>query len=209
MSVLPLENLDGKTLGSRAALPDHPVESFRQELSKAYPTAKVATKPGILSHRYLPLMDPSVTKNPETGSSGFVLSLWRNLKHEGDPFMVEHRPSSNLVCYDGLPPELTTGERYSYRARTVLTPKTSGVHQLSLSSCGPGKLILDGKVIINIERHWSSLKSSLFMSYGSPEERVDVKLEAGKSYELVFESISRELKPYKMTYTGMLEREEI
>ncbi|KAF6838663.1 hypothetical protein CMUS01_04514 [Colletotrichum musicola] len=226
-SILPLENLDGKTIafigpnaarsvssgGGSSDLAPHyrttPFESFRQELSKAYPTASVATKPGILSHRYLPLMDPSVMKNPETGSTGFVLSLWRNLKHEGIPFMVEHRPSSNLVCYDGLPPELTTGERYSYRARTVLTPKTSGVHQLSLSSCGPGKLMLDGKVIIDIERHWWSPKSSLFMSYGSPEERADVELEAGKSYELVLESISREPKAYDMTYTGMLEREEI
>ncbi|KAI8293164.1 putative beta-glucosidase K [Colletotrichum sp. SAR11_240] len=77
------------------------------------------------------------------------------------------------------------------------------------NSCGPGKLILDGKVVINIERRWWSPKSSLFMSYGSPEERVEVELKAGQSYELVLESISREPKPYNMTYTGMLEREEV
>lgn len=88
------------------------------------------------------------------------------MKHEGTPFMTEHRPSSNLVCYGGLPPELTTGERYSYRAEAILTPKTTGIHQVSLSRCGPGKLILDGKVIVNIERRWWSPKSSLFMSYG-------------------------------------------
>ncbi|KAI8305098.1 putative beta-glucosidase K [Colletotrichum sp. SAR11_59] len=77
------------------------------------------------------------------------------------------------------------------------------------NSCGPGKLILDEKVIINIERRWWSLKSSLFMRYGSPEERVEVELKAGQSYELVLESISREPKPYNITYTGMLEREEV
>ncbi|KAI8267932.1 putative beta-glucosidase K [Colletotrichum sp. SAR11_239] len=77
------------------------------------------------------------------------------------------------------------------------------------NSCGPGKLILDGKVIVNVERRWWSPKSSLFMSYGSPEERVEVELKAGHSYELVLESISREPKPYDMTYTGMLEREEV
>ncbi|KXH63878.1 hypothetical protein CSAL01_03112 [Colletotrichum salicis] len=69
--------------------------------------------------------------------------------------------------------------------------------------------MLDGKVIIDIERRWWSPKSSLFMSYGSPEERVDVTLEAGRSYELVLESISREPKPYDLTYMGMLEREEV
>ncbi|KAF4775276.1 hypothetical protein HER10_EVM0008621 [Colletotrichum scovillei] len=226
-STLPLTNLGGKTIafigpnaarsvatgGGSSNLAPHyrttPFGSFKRELSEAFPTAKVATEPGILTHRYLPLMDPTVMQNPDTNSAGFVLSLWRNMKHEGNPFMVEHRPSSNLVCYDGLPPELTTGERYSYRARTILTPKTSGVHQLSLSSCGPGKLILDGKVFIDIERRWWSPKSSLFMSYGSPEERVDVALEAGRSYELVLESLSREPKPYDLTYMGMLEREEV
>lgn len=131
------------------------------------------------------------------------------MDHSGKPFMVEHRPSSNLVCYDGLPPELTTGERYSYRGRTIITPKTTGVHEFSLSSCGPGKLILDGNVIIDIERHWWSPKSALFMSYGSPEERVSVHMEAGKSYELLLESISREPKPYDLDYMAMLEREEV
>lgn len=36
-----------------------------------------------------------------------------------------------------------------------------------------------------------------------------MELKAGQSYELVLESISREPKPYDMTYTGMLEREEV
>ncbi|KAF0328446.1 hypothetical protein GQ607_004242 [Colletotrichum asianum] len=225
--ILPLKDLDGKTIafigpnanrsvatgGGSSNLSPHyrttPFGSFSKEVSSIYPTAQVVIKPGILTHRYLPLLEPSVMRNPKTGSPGFVLSLWRNMKHEGTPFMTEHRPSSNLVCYDGLPPELTTGERYSYRAKTILTPKTTGVHQFSLSSCGPGKLILDEKVIINIERRWWSLKSSLFMRYGSPEERVEVELKAGQSYELVLESISREPKPYNMTYTGMLEREEV
>ncbi|KAK2758461.1 glycoside hydrolase family 3 domain protein [Colletotrichum kahawae] len=225
--ILPLKNLDGKTVafigpnsnrsvatgGGSSNLSPHyrttPFGSFSKEVSSTYPTAKVVTKQGILTHRYLPLLNPSIMRNPETGSPGFVLSLWRNTKHEGTPFMTEHRPSSNLVCYDGLPPELTAGERYSYRAKTILTPQTTGIHQFSLSSCGPGKLILDGKVIISIERRWWSPKSSLSMSYGSPEERVEVELKAGKSYDLVLESISREPKPYDMTYTGMLEREEV
>ena len=148
-------------------------------------------------------------KNPETGDRGFLLSFWRNLTHEGSPFLVENRPSSNLVCYDGLPAELTTGERYSYRGRCVITPKTTGVHEFSLSSCGPGKLILDGKVLLEIERHWWSPKSALFMSYGSPEERIQVHMTAGRDYELVLESVSREPKPYDLDPMAMLEREEI
>ncbi|KAH7000508.1 glycoside hydrolase superfamily [Ilyonectria destructans] len=226
-SLLPLQNLDAKRIavigpnaarsvasgGGSSNLEPHyrttPYQSLKTAILKRYPNATVETRQGILTHRYLPLVDSSVMKNPVAGDNGFVLSLWRNMTHSGEPFMVEHRPSSNLVCYDGLPPELTTGERYSYRGRTTITPKTSGVHQFSLSSCGSGKLFLDGKLLIDIERRWWSPKSALFMSYGSPEERVDVHMEAGKSYELLLESISREPKPYDLTYMGMLEREEI
>lgn len=226
-SVLPLQNLDGKKIavigpnaarsvasgGGSSNLEPHyrttPYQSLKTEIQKKYPNATVQTRQGILKHRYLPLLGSSVMKNPVTGESGFVLSLWRNMTHSGEPFMVEHRPSSNLVCYDGLPPELTTGERYSYRGRCIVTPKTSGVHQFSLSSCGPGKLYLNGKLLVDIERHWWSPKSPLFMSYGSPEERVDIEMEAGKEYELLLESVSREPKPYDISYTGELEREEV
>lgn len=226
-NTLPLSNLEKKTIavigpnaarsvatgGGSSNLAPHyrttPYDSIKAEVSKKFPSATVNTHPGILSHRYLPLFDADVMKNPETGKSGFVLELWRNMAHEGQPFMVENRPSSNLVCYDGLPPELTTGERYSYRGRAIVTPKTTGLHQFSLSSCGPGKLIVNGKTIIDIERHWWSPKSALFMSYGSPEERVDLHMEAGKEYDVVLESISREPKPYDLDYMAMLEREEV
>ncbi|KAI9150117.1 hypothetical protein HJFPF1_09872 [Paramyrothecium foliicola] len=226
-SLLPLEDLNGKTIavigpnaarsvasgGGSSNLAPHyrttPYTSIKTEVSRRFPSAKVQTHPGILTHRYLPLVGGAVMKDPVTGKPGFMLSLWRNLSYEGEPFMVEHRPSSNLVCYDGLPPELTTGERYSYRGRSIITPKTTGMHQFSLSSCGPGKLILDGTVIINIERHWWSPKSALFMSYGSPEERVEVYMEAGRQYDLLLESQSREPKPYDLDYMAMLEREEV
>lgn len=227
-NLLPLRNLDNKKIavvgpnaarsiatgGGSSNLAPHyrttPFNSFKTEVAKNFPSAQVTTHPGISTHRYLPLLDPSVMKNPVTNGKGFSLSLWRNMEHAGQPFMVENRPSSNLVCYDGLPPELTNGERYSYRGRCIVIPKTTGVHQLSLSSCGPGKLILDGKVLVNIDRHWWSPKSPLFMSYGSPEERVDIHMEAGKQYELVLESLSREPKPYDLDYMdGELEREEV
>ncbi|PCD23395.1 hypothetical protein AU210_014917 [Fusarium oxysporum f. sp. radicis-cucumerinum] len=225
--LLPLSNLDGRRIailgpnalrsvatgGGSSNLAPHyrttPYQSIKSEIAAKFPTAKVHAHAGILTHRYIPLVDQDVMTNPETGKPGFQLCLYRNMNHGGQPFMVEHRPSSNLVCYDGLPPELTTGERYSYRGRTVLKPKTTGLHEFSLSSCGPGKLMLDGEVIIDIERHWWSPKSSLFMSYGSPEERVKVYMEAGREYELLLESISREPKPYNLDYMAELEREEV
>ncbi|KAH8890264.1 hypothetical protein GQ53DRAFT_868132 [Thozetella sp. PMI_491] len=224
--LLPLENLEGKTIaivgpnaarsvatggGSSNLVPHYrttPYDSLKAELAEKFPSSTVKTARGIPLDRYLPLLDPAVMRNPVTGESGFVVSCWRNMTHSGDPFLIENRKSSNLVLYDSLPTELTMGERYSYRARSIVTPKTTGVHQFSLSSCGPGKMFLDGKLIINIERRWWSPKSPLFMSYGSPEQRVEVHMEAGKSYELLLESVSREPKPIEITYNGEIERDE-
>ncbi|KAM0279982.1 hypothetical protein ACHAQH_004311 [Verticillium albo-atrum] len=204
--ILPLKSLEGKTVavigpnaersvatggGSSNLVPHHsttPYTSIKAEIQRKYPSAEIKTHTGIITHRCFPLIEPSIMRNPNTGKSGWTL-FWRNTKHEGDSFLTEHRPSSYLICYDGLPPELTRGERYSYRDRTIVTPRTTGVHQFSLSSCGPGKLILDGQVLINIERHWWSAKPPLFMSYGSPEERVNVHMEAGRADELVLESL--------------------
>lgn len=131
------------------------------------------------------------------------------MSHSGEPFVTENRKSSNIVLYDTVPPELTEGgRRYSYRARCTITPKTTGLHQLSMSSCGPGKMFLNEKLIIDIPRRWWSPKSTLFMSFGSPEERVEVHMQAGQSYELLIESISREPKPIEIPYVGQIERDE-
>ncbi|XWW92475.1 hypothetical protein V2A60_000398 [Cordyceps javanica] len=166
-----------------------PYYSIKAEVAKKFPNTQVFTHAGVPAHRYLPLLDEGVMKNPETGERG---------------------PSSNPVCYDGLPLELTCGERYYYHGRCTVTPKTTGIHQFSFSSCGPGKLVLDGKTFIDIERHRWSPESALFMIYGSPEERADVYMEASRSYELLLESLSREPEPCNMDYmSGDLEREEI
>jgi beta-glucosidase len=83
------------------------------------------------------------------------------------------------------------------------------MHTFSLSTCGPGKLILDGEVLISIYRDTKSPKSPLFQSYGSPEERVQKLLVGGQSYKLELESISREPAYQEFTYHGDMLREEI
>lgn len=226
-NLLPLKNLDGKSVaiigpnaarsvatgGGSSNLNPHyrtnPYLSLKQRLENNAQSVTVQTAPGIISHRFLPLLDSSIMTDPITGESGFALEIFCGMTHSGDPVGIENRPSSNLTLYDMLPKQLTSGERYSYRARTTIRPKTSGLHEFSLSTCGPGKLILDGELLIDIERRWWSPKSPLFMSYGSPEKRVQVSMEAGRQYELVLESVSREPKPYDLTYTGDLEREEM
>jgi beta-glucosidase len=185
-----------------------PKDSFIERV-KEDSSIQVSYAEGYLPHRYLPLVDPSIMVDPKTNTPGFNLEFWTNIEHQGNVELSEHRPSSHLICYDGLPPSLTTGERYSYRGTTIITPKTTGMHTFSLSTCGPGKLILDGEVLISIYRDTKSPKSPLFQSYGSPEERVQKLLVGGQSYKLELESISREPAYQEFTYHGDMLREEI
>lgn len=185
-----------------------PYQSIKNEVSKKFPDAHVRAHAGISTYMYLPLMDSAVTRNPQTGKSGFVLSFWKNLNHEGAPLSDQSRGSSNITCYDRLPEEIANGQRFSYRARSIITPKTSGFHQLSLTTCGAAKMILDGEVIINLDRHWWSPNAGLFMGYASPEQRVTVHMEAGREYELVVDAVSREKKSCDFNYTTILERED-
>lgn len=226
-NILPLNNLDGKSIAvigpnatrsvstgggsSNLDAPHYrtiPYLSIRNEVLKRFPSATVSGLAGISAYKYLPLMDPTVMKNPHTGKSGFFLSFWGNLDHKGTPVAVQNRGGSNITCYEGLPPELGNGQRYSYRATCIITPKTSGIHQLSLSTCGSAKLTLDGKVMLDIDRHWWSPRVGLFMGYASPEERVSVYMEAGREYRLVLNAVSRESKPCEFDYNSMLERED-
>lgn len=198
--------------GGSSALAAHyattPLDSFKKAVSTDQ-SIKVDHTPGVLAHRYVPLLDIDITRVAETETPGYSMEYWTNMNHSGEPVHVETKHNSLLLCYDNLPPQLTTGERYSYRARTHITPRTSGRHAISLSTCGSGKLILNGEVIISIDRHPWSPKSSLFMSYGSPEETVHIDMVAGQRYELILESVSREPWVQEMSLFGDIRREEV
>jgi beta-glucosidase len=187
-----------------------PFEAMKTALAeRGIGNVDLSLAPGLNLNRYLPLVDPAVMMDPVTSTPGFHVEYWANMTHSGQPVFSEHRISSYIVCYDGLPPVLMTGARYSYRAKTILSPKTTGRHVLSLSTCGPAQLLLDGTTLIDIDRHWRSPKSTLFMSYGSPEETVEVCLEAGRSYEVELVSVSREPEEFEFTLTGDMPREEV
>lgn len=71
-------------------------------------------------------------------------------------------------------------------------------------------MLLDGKEIINIwNRTKDSERSEMFMAYASPEVRVEIPMEAGKTYTVTVEGVSRELDPIPVHYTNELYRDEV
>ncbi|KAF8418432.1 glycoside hydrolase superfamily [Tirmania nivea] len=114
--------------------------------------------------------------NLKNGEHGMYMENFDNMTLSGKPVHADHRKSTLLSCYDNLPKSFVPGKRYSYRATGLLTPKTSGKHTFSMGTCGPGRLLIDGKGLINMwNRTKDSERSEMFMAYASPEVRHDLE----------------------------------
>lgn len=199
--------------GGSASLNPHyrqnPYDQFVANTKDTYPGLSVKHAPGCLSNKWVPLF-PETCVSPENGQHGMFMEYFANMTHSGAPVGTLHRKSTVLSCYDNLPKELVPGLRYSYRATGLLTPKTSGKHTFSLGTCGPGRLLVDDEVLISIwDRTKDSERSEMFMAYASPEVRKELQMEAGRTYKVVIEGVSRELDPIPVHYTDELYRDEV
>lgn len=139
------------------------------------------------------------------------MEYYDNMEFRGPAVHSAHRTSTLLSCYDNLPQQIfKPGMRYSYRATGLLTPKTSGKHTFSMGTCGPGRMLLNGVIIIDImDRNKDSERSEMFMGYASPEQRVEWEMIAGETYTVTVEGISRELDQIPVHYTDELYRDEV
>jgi beta-glucosidase len=169
----------------------------------------VKTAKGCLANKFVPVF-PETCVSPKNGQHGMHMEYFDNMEHKGVAVHSAHRTSTVLSCYDNLPKSFTPGKRYSYRATGLLTPKTSGRHTFSMGTCGPGRMLLNGKEIINIwNRTKDSERSEMFMAYASPEQRVEIDMIGGQTYTVTVEGVSRELDPIPVHYTNELYRDEV
>ncbi|KAI5807563.1 glycoside hydrolase superfamily [Peziza echinospora] len=199
--------------GGSASLNPHyrqtPFDQFVKNVAVAYPKLSVKQADGCLANKWIPLF-PETCVSPENGQHGMFMEYFGNMTMSGEAVHTAHRKSTVLSCYDNLPKSFVPGKRYSYRATGLLTPKTSGKHTFSMGTCGPGRLLVDGKVVISIwDRTKESERSEMFMAYASPEIRETVEMEAGRTYKVTVEAISRELDPIPVDYTAELYRDEV
>jgi beta-glucosidase len=202
-----------KKAHSSAALNPHyrqrPFEQFKRNVSKTSPGLTVKHAKGCLSHKFIPVF-PETCVSPKNGQHGMYMEYFDNMEHRGPAVHTAHRISTVLSCYDNLPRSFVPGMRYSYRAVGLLTPKTTGRHTFSMGTCGPGRMLLNGKEIINIwNRTKNSERSEMFMAYASPEQRVDIDMIGGNTYSVTVEGISREFNPIPVHYTNELYRDEV
>ncbi|KAH8596601.1 glycoside hydrolase family 3 protein [Bisporella sp. PMI_857] len=169
-----------------------PLESI-----KAVPGKEVTYAMGCHTFKWLPLAADYCTT--ASGEPGVILEFFAGDKFEGIPAVVQRRVNTDLFLWDSVPKEVAnepeTGaiRPWSVQARTFITPVTSGLHTFSFSSVGPGRLLVDGKVMVDC---WDWTEQGEAMFDNSVDVLFDLQCEAGKPVELVAET-TNEIRPLK------------
>jgi beta-glucosidase len=161
-----------------------PLESI-----KAVPGKQVQYAPGCHTYKWLPLAADYCTT--AKGEKGVALELWIGDKFEGEPTVQQTRTNTDLFMWDSVP--LEVGKVWSCRAKTILTPRTTGLHTVSFSSVGAGRLFVNGKLQVDV---WNWTEKGEAMFGDSQQILFDIQLEAGQPIELLAE-MTNEVRPLR------------
>ncbi|KAH8813203.1 glycoside hydrolase superfamily [Xylogone sp. PMI_703] len=154
---------------------------------KAAPGKEVKYALGCHTYKWLPLAADYCTTS--SGEQGVSLEFHIGDKFEGEPRVIQQRTNTDLFLWDSVP--LEVGKVWSCRAKTRLTPTTSGRHTISFSSVGAGRLLVNGEVVLDL---WNWTEEGEAMFDGSIDYLIDIDCEANKPLELVVE-MNNELRP--------------
>jgi beta-glucosidase len=162
-----------------------PLDSIR-----SVPGKEITYAMGCHTFKWLPLAGDYCTT--ATGEPGVKLEFFAGDKFEGPVQVYETRPNTNLFLWDSVPKEVANAP-WSVHAKTMITPTTSGRHTFSFSCVGPGRLLVDGKVMVDL---WDWTEQGEAMFDNSVDVLFEMDLDAGKPVELVAET-TNEVRPLK------------
>ncbi len=134
---------------------------------------KVEYAIGCTVHKHIPLLD----KNWLTGD--LTLQYFTNRDLSGEPVHTEMTRKTELVWFGDTIAHVEPNN-FSIRLTGAFTAPESGVFDLSLSSVGKSRLLIDGKQVINL---WDEPQAEV-------EKTVPVKWAAGQSYRIQVEYAS-------------------
>ncbi|RSL59604.1 hypothetical protein CEP51_013889 [Fusarium floridanum] len=149
---------------------------------------------GAKINRYLPTMPFSLARNPLTGAPGGSIEWFLGRDFISPVVATTAVEDLYYISFGNTPKEVPGETNFSFRLRTVLTPKTSGPHALSFASIGPAKFYLDDLLLATFD---GTEKSTLFFTYGSDETICKLDLIAGRDYHIRVDAHShdRQLDP--------------
>ncbi|KAI3401801.1 hypothetical protein diail_8179 [Diaporthe ilicicola] len=146
---------------------------------------------GAKVNRYVPTVSASLACDPDNGQSGACLE-W-HMGHDLNSEILAHTHVDDLyfMGFGDVPPEIGQLTGYSFRARTALTPHSTGEHTISLASIGPCKMFLDGELILEQSGSFEE-KETLFFTYGSGEAIISRRMEGDRTYAVHIDYLSHD-----------------
>jgi beta-glucosidase len=179
--------------GSAAMNPQYlsqPLESFRRGLASKNINATVETTPGCRMDKWLPLLSKETWTAPSESNDLLAVDFFSSTDCTGPIIERQLRESSNIDLFDSGPASLRdSGNPYSLRLTSTLTPETTGSHSFGVSSVGNAKLYINDKLVLTNTDAQGPREA--FYAFGSPEARVSTPMQAGQRYTISLESYSK------------------
>jgi beta-glucosidase len=161
----------------------------------AIASQRILYSEGCNACKWLPLASDVCTT--ADGRQGVILEYYHGDHFEGEAASAQHKTQTDLFLWDSAPKEVLPA--YSFRIKTSITPRTTGLHTISFSSVGPGRLFVDGEIFID---NWNWTEAGEAMFDGSEDVLKTIGLEAGKPISILVES-TNEIRPIsRMQFEG-------
>ena len=149
-----------------------PEEALRAALGGR---AEITTAPGCQTWVMVPEPEPASLCDPDTGEPGLRLEF---LAADGTLIGSEHRSSTSLAWWDGVPPGFGWGESGRIVVLASFLPGSSGTHLIGAAGVGRLMIALDGETVAD---EATSIPADPVEAMTRPGEvRATVMLEAGR-----------------------------
>ncbi len=173
--------------GSAQVSPHHlsiPLDELRERLGDR---VEVGFERGTLIYRSTPPITRQVLADDAGAARGHAqLELFAGRELAGTPACVRTLPWLREQWLGAPAPDLTAGD-FSARVRARLVVAESGRHTLALTCVGPGRVRLDGRLVIDGWDQEKRQPGETFFGFGCAELCSEVELEAGRPVDLEFE----------------------
>ncbi|KAI6784637.1 Beta-glucosidase B-like protein [Emericellopsis cladophorae] len=160
-----------------------PLDSIRRVSQQ-----EVTFAQGCHIFKWLPVASEYCTS--QSGKPGVDIDWYAGDAFEGSPVVTQRRTNTDLFLWDSAPLE-QVGPEWSAVAKTYLTSTISGKHTISFMSVGPGKLYVDGRLVLDL---WNWTEEGEAMFDGSADYLVELDMEGNRAVELKVE-MTNELRP--------------
>ena len=165
--------------GGSAQLNAHYRVSPWQGLAAALGEDRLIFAAGCTNHRFEP---------PVRGT--FTVAYFGNRALSGEPVHVETQENAQGFWFGRIAGGKADALTFSARLTGSFVPEESGEHRVGIYSAGLSRVFIDGKLVADAWTHWT--RSNTFFEEGCDEVIGTVRLEAGRSYEVVIEIASKD-----------------